>query len=156
MKSKRAKVLHRVNGWPILRHVLRATTELAPSRFLVVVGDGAQAVRKEFSEWLVEFIEQREQLGTGHAVSQASGHVSGDFLLIVPGDLPLLTSQVLSRLISHHNEQEADLSVIDVTDAVGGLRLPGAIQWPAGNLNLLVGLLTGHIVELEEVDVLHA
>ena len=52
MKSKQAKVLHRVNGWPILRYVLRATTELAPSRFLVVVGNGAQAVREEFSEWL--------------------------------------------------------------------------------------------------------
>ena len=122
MKSKRAKVLHHVNGWPILRHVLRATIELAPSRFLVVVGigNGAQAVRKEFSEWPVEFIEQREQLGTGHAVSQAYGHVSGDFLLIVPGDLPLLTSQVLSRLISHHNEQGADLAVLSMIPATPG------------------------------------
>jgi len=138
MKSKRAKVLQRVNGWPILWYVLRATTELAPSRFLVVVGNGAQAVRKEFSKWPVEFIEQREQLGTGHAVFQAYGHVSGEFLLIVPGDLPLLTSQVLSRFISCHNEQEADLSVLSMVPAT-----PGAY----GRLKRDIG---GHPVKIVE------
>jgi bifunctional UDP-N-acetylglucosamine pyrophosphorylase/glucosamine-1-phosphate N-acetyltransferase len=114
MKSRRAKVLHRICGRPILYYVLDAVRGVNPDEVLVVVGDRAEEVKAELGSEAVLFVEQREQKGTGHAVLQARGRAKGKVLLIVPGDLPLLTTPVLDRFLAHHVEEKADLSLLSV------------------------------------------
>ena len=120
MKSKRAKVLHRVCGRPILRYVLDAVRGIGPDEILVVVGDRADEVKAELASDAVGLVEQREQKGTGHAVLQAEGRVKGKVLLIVPGDLPLLTATVLDRFLAYHAEEKADISVLSMALAEPG------------------------------------
>src|SRR5690242_2349283 len=85
MKSKYAKVLHRVGGRALIEHSVSAAGEVSPEIF-VVVGHSADQVKATVPA--VKFVEQKEQLGTGHAVLTAresfSGY-SGD-VLIMPGD----------------------------------------------------------------------
>ena len=94
MKSRKAKVLHQVGGASLVEHVL-ATARTVSSSVSVVIGHQAETVRALMPE--VSFVEQKEQLGTGHAVmaarEQLSGH-KGD-LLILPGDVPLISSETL-------------------------------------------------------------
>ncbi len=120
MKSKRAKVLHRVCGRPILRYVLDAVRGVNPDEILVVVGDSAKDVKTELASDAVGLVEQREQRGTGHAVLQAKGKAKGKALLIVPGDLPLLTASVLDRFLAYHAQEEADLSVLSMVPSEPG------------------------------------
>jgi bifunctional UDP-N-acetylglucosamine pyrophosphorylase/glucosamine-1-phosphate N-acetyltransferase len=120
MKSKRAKVLHEVGGRSILRHVLAAVVGLTPDGVLVVVSDLADTVRAEFDGESVVFVDQGEPLGTGHALLQTRGKGTGKTLLIIPGDLPLVTTDVLSSVLSAHREKKAHLTVLTmVLDAAG-------------------------------------
>ncbi len=114
MKSKRAKVLHRVGGRPILRYVLEAVRGVDPSEILVVIGDHADEVRATFTDEGVGFVEQREQLGTGHALLETRGVARERTLLVVPGDLPLLSASVLEGFLARHAEEKADLSVLSM------------------------------------------
>ncbi len=114
MKSRRAKVLHSVCGRPILRYVLDAVRGVNPDEILVVVGDRAKDVRSELASDGVGLVEQRERRGTGHAVLQAKGKAEGKALLIVPGDLPLLTASVLDRFLAYHAQEKAELSVLSM------------------------------------------
>jgi bifunctional UDP-N-acetylglucosamine pyrophosphorylase/glucosamine-1-phosphate N-acetyltransferase len=72
MHSELPKVLHRLAGRPLLAHVLAAARMLDPERILVVHGHGGAEVRVAFDGERVEWIEQAEQRGTGHALAQAS------------------------------------------------------------------------------------
>ncbi len=121
MKSWRTKVLHRVCGRPILRYVLAAAQGIDAQEIVVVIGDPAGDVQAELHEEAVKFADQHEPLGTGHAVLQAKEHVGGNTLLIVSGDLPLLTKAVLQDFLDRHREDRADLSVLTM-----GLAEPGA------------------------------
>ena len=120
MQSSRTKVLHHVCGRPILGYVLAAAQGIDTQEILVVIGDPAEDVQVELREETVTFVIQREPLGTGHAVLQAKDYVAGNTLLIVPGDLPLLTTEVLQGLLGRHREERADLSVLTM-----GLAEPG-------------------------------
>jgi bifunctional N-acetylglucosamine-1-phosphate-uridyltransferase/glucosamine-1-phosphate-acetyltransferase GlmU-like protein len=77
MVSEEAKVLHPLCGMPMLGHVLKAVAKCGPERTLVVVGHQAQTVMGRFSDWGVEFVVQEEQRGTGHALMQAEGPLTG-------------------------------------------------------------------------------
>jgi len=112
IRSRRTKVLHRVCGRPILSYALRAVKGIAPDQILIVVSNCADEAWAELGSELVEFVEQKEQLGTGHAVLQAKGRAHGETILIVPGDLPLLSTAVLQGLLTRHVAHEAELSVL--------------------------------------------
>ena len=75
MKSKLPKVLHKIGGKPMLRHVIDAAKRTGSTREVVVIGAGADLIKQEISD--VEFVMQNQQLGTGHAVLCAK-----DFLMI--------------------------------------------------------------------------
>src|SRR5690606_18208113 len=92
MKSKRPKVLHEVAGRPMVRHVVDALRRAGAERIIVVVGHGADLVRAALADAGVEFVEQAEQLGTGHAVMQAAPAAAGFSGSAVgpPGGAPLL------------------------------------------------------------------
>src|SRR5262249_34609271 len=111
MKSKYAKVLHRVGGRTLIEHVVRAARTVT-NDVSVVIGHSADAVRAAVPD--VKFIEQKEQLGTGHAVLVAresftgySGHV-----LVMPGDVPLISPRTLSSFIKFHREGCFQASVL--------------------------------------------
>src|SRR5512132_3435560 len=71
MHSDTPKVLHRLAGRPLLAHVLDAARALAPQRIVVVYGHGGEKVRAAFPDADLTWVEQRERLGTGHAMQQA-------------------------------------------------------------------------------------
>ena len=103
MKSARPKVLHEAGGRPLLGWVLAAARAAGCERVAVVVGHGAEAVRAAFPDEGILWVEQRDQLGTGHALAQAETAVragaSGEALLLVlSGDVPLLSPDTLARL----------------------------------------------------------
>src|SRR5262249_26253851 len=120
MKSKKAKVLHVAGGAPLIKHVL-AAARLQSHDVAIVVGHQADKVRELIPE--AKFVEQREQLGTGHAVMMARPQFEGfrGELLILPGDVPLITSATLEKFLSFHREGGFTASVLtaDVANPFG-------------------------------------
>src|SRR5436190_8160682 len=120
MKSRKAKVLHKVGGAALLEHVVKAAQPLS-SRVLVVVGHQAEKVKAIVPT--ATAVEQKEQLGTGHAVISArealSGY-SGD-LLVLPGDVPLISQNTLQNFLRFHREGGFTASVLtaDIAEPFG-------------------------------------
>jgi bifunctional UDP-N-acetylglucosamine pyrophosphorylase/glucosamine-1-phosphate N-acetyltransferase len=104
MKSRKPKVLHEVAGKPMLQHVVDQVQALHTNQTIVVIGSGADQVRAAFSDKEVTFVEQAEQLGTGHAVQQAVPALASDRTLILVGDAPLITLTSLQRLLATEGE----------------------------------------------------
>jgi bifunctional UDP-N-acetylglucosamine pyrophosphorylase/glucosamine-1-phosphate N-acetyltransferase len=113
MRSHQPKVLHRLAGKPLLGHVLDAARSLGPRRIHVVYGHGGEAVREAFSgDDAIEWALQEKQLGTAHAVRQASAKLGSDAqVLILYGDVPLIAPGTLKRLLEASREGLAILSV---------------------------------------------
>ncbi|HXJ08900.1 MAG TPA: NTP transferase domain-containing protein, partial [Burkholderiales bacterium] len=111
MNSDRPKVLHELAGKPLLGHVIDTARELKPRRIFVVHGHGAEAVRVAFPDKDVEWVLQAEQLGTGHAVQQAVPKLAADAqVLILYGDVPLVSAATLKRLIDASRDGVAVLT----------------------------------------------
>jgi bifunctional UDP-N-acetylglucosamine pyrophosphorylase/glucosamine-1-phosphate N-acetyltransferase len=133
MKSRKAKVLHRAGGKTLLNRVVDTALELAPAgRIFVVVGHQAAEVRASVAAPGIGFIEQKEQLGTGHALMVAREQLAslGGYLLIVYGDSPLLRAATLRRLIeTKENSSAAGVLLSAVMDDPTGygrvIREPG-------------------------------
>jgi bifunctional UDP-N-acetylglucosamine pyrophosphorylase/glucosamine-1-phosphate N-acetyltransferase len=116
MRSLRAKVLHELGGRPLVRYPLAALAGLGPARVVVVVGHQADEVRDAVlaSGLPVETVVQAEQHGTGHAAQcavPALGDFDGDVLLLY-GDVPLVTTATLRRLWETHGATNADLTLL--------------------------------------------
>jgi len=100
MRSALPKVMHPIGGTPMLQHVINAAQQAASANVHVIVGHGAELVQKSLNP-NINIIQQQEQLGTGHAVAQALPHLhSGSLCLILYGDVPLINSSTLTKLIS--------------------------------------------------------
>jgi len=123
MKSARPKPLHHLCGRPMVSYVLDAAALETVKSTVVVVGHGATWVEKSLSDRArtdghLVFAEQREQLGTGHAVSVALPLIEAEIgatdgnVLIVPGDTPLLRHSTLTALLECHEASNAALTVL--------------------------------------------
>ncbi|MCC7097719.1 MAG: bifunctional UDP-N-acetylglucosamine diphosphorylase/glucosamine-1-phosphate N-acetyltransferase GlmU [Thermomonas sp.] len=101
MKSALPKVLQRIAGQPMLAHALDAARALAPAGIHLVYGHGGDAVRAAFADHFgLKWAHQAQQLGTGHAVMQAMpGVPDGARVLVLYGDVPLVTPETLRRLL---------------------------------------------------------
>jgi bifunctional UDP-N-acetylglucosamine pyrophosphorylase/glucosamine-1-phosphate N-acetyltransferase len=112
MRSSLSKVLHPLAGRPMVRHVVEAAKAAGFGRCVVVVGPESDAPRQASGEGTT-FAVQAEPLGTGHAVAQTKD-VAGDaeHLLVLNGDVPLITAETLRRLARVHDEQRADLTFL--------------------------------------------
>jgi bifunctional UDP-N-acetylglucosamine pyrophosphorylase/glucosamine-1-phosphate N-acetyltransferase len=110
MKSTLPKVLHQLGGRSLVERVLDSCQGLAPERKLVIIGYQGEAVKAQFqSQPDVEFVEQREQLGTGHAIQQLLPYLkdfTGD-LLVLNGDAPLLRAETLEKLLATHQANDS-------------------------------------------------
>jgi bifunctional UDP-N-acetylglucosamine pyrophosphorylase/glucosamine-1-phosphate N-acetyltransferase len=101
MKSALPKVLHTMAGLPLLEHVVRTALALAPRSIHVVVGHGADQVRQALGDYDLDWVTQEHQLGTGHAVMQALPSVAEEStVLVLYGDVPLITAPTLERLVA--------------------------------------------------------
>jgi len=112
MRSNLAKVLHKLDGRPLINHVCLTATALAPRKIYVVIGhqgeDVTRAVFEELSEEHTAFVWQEEQLGTGHAVNSAREFLETEdsTLLILSGDVPMIRAETLAALVQqHHNHR---------------------------------------------------
>lgn len=115
MKSRLPKVLHPVLGKPMLEYVLSAVRVLSPKRIVIVVGHGGDQVQSAIGhEKRIVYVEQEEQLGTGHAANCARGPLRGfkGNVLVLNGDYPLITSKTLKRFVVKHEKDRAGLSVL--------------------------------------------
>jgi bifunctional UDP-N-acetylglucosamine pyrophosphorylase/glucosamine-1-phosphate N-acetyltransferase len=100
MNSTLPKVLQPLAGRPLLAHVLDVARSLDPDGIHVVFGHGGDAVRAAFPQEDLQWAEQAELLGTGHAVMQALPNVPGDHqVLVLCGDVPLIRADTLRALI---------------------------------------------------------
>jgi bifunctional UDP-N-acetylglucosamine pyrophosphorylase / glucosamine-1-phosphate N-acetyltransferase len=126
LRSDTPKVLHPVCGRPILWHTLQVLRAAKPSRILVVVGHGADDVREAVRSWgLVPepiFVEQAEQLGTGHAVQLAEDVVGkAADVLVANGDFDPITSADLRKLLASHRRTGAAVTLgSTILDRPGG------------------------------------
>jgi bifunctional UDP-N-acetylglucosamine pyrophosphorylase/glucosamine-1-phosphate N-acetyltransferase len=124
MKSELPKVLVPVLGRPMIRYVVDALRKAGVERIVVVVGYRSDLVREELAgEAGVEFAEQTEQLGTGHAVMMCRPQLADHHgpVFIVAGDSPLLQSQSVGKLLENFRTQNASclLGTVDKANPTG-------------------------------------
>lgn len=117
MKSDKAKVLHEVNGRPMIEYVVQAAASIAGENIVVVVGHQAEKVKGVINRVSsVGYALQKEQLGTGHAVQCALPQVAASVtdIVILCGDVPLIRADTISYLIETHLEAKQDVSLLGV------------------------------------------
>ncbi|HBX55304.1 bifunctional UDP-N-acetylglucosamine diphosphorylase/glucosamine-1-phosphate N-acetyltransferase GlmU [Pseudomonas sp. UBA2684] len=119
MRSALPKVLHPVAGKAMLGHVIDSARLLKPQGIHVVIGHGAELVRERLAADDLNFVLQSEQLGTGHAVAQALPALSGERVLILYGDVPLIEVETLQRLLQQVSEQQLGLLTVNLNDPTG-------------------------------------
>lgn len=114
-KSERSKLLHRLAGRPLGEYALRTAFACGPEQVYMVVGHQASDLQKAFARPGLTFIEQREQLGTGHALMVARDELqrsaSADLAVLV-GDAPLLSPDTLRDFIETHRKRRAAVTVL--------------------------------------------
>jgi bifunctional UDP-N-acetylglucosamine pyrophosphorylase/glucosamine-1-phosphate N-acetyltransferase len=113
MKSDLPKVLHELAGKPLVEHVLAAVRAAGIDRTVVVVGHQAERVRRTCRGDDLVFVDQRPQLGTGHAVMIAEPELRpGGLTLILAGDVPLLRPETLRGLVARTASNDVAASVL--------------------------------------------
>lgn len=119
MRSALPKVLHPVAGKSMLGHVIHSARQLSPQGIHVVIGHGADRVREQLAGDDVSFVLQDKQLGTGHAVAQALPVLTGETVLILYGDVPLIQVETLHRLLALVTDQQLGLLTVTLDDPTG-------------------------------------
>ncbi len=115
MKSARPKVLHDLAGRMLIEHVLHTAQTLSAASTTLVVGHAADAVKTALAGWTnLQYVVQSPQLGTGHALLQTESLLKSKkgSVLLLSGDVPLLSSRTLQRLIEVHDTRHAALTVL--------------------------------------------
>ncbi len=120
MCSQLPKILHQIANRSLLQHVYDMSKQLENNAIKIVYGHGADLVRETLKDLDVSWIEQKQQLGTGHAVQQASAHFTdNDRVLILYGDVPLLKLNTVKALIKNVSEQSIALLTVTLDDPTG-------------------------------------
>lgn len=134
MQSSMAKVLQPLCGQPLLYHVLEIVKDLKPDKLSVVVGFQAEEVKAAFPNPRIDYVEQKEQLGTGHAAQQTVDCLQGfaGDILVLCGDMPLIKSKTLKSLIKKHQESGAACTLLTLKDKKGEIKDFGRILRDAG------------------------
>lgn len=127
MKSRTAKVLHRLGGRPLVQHVMDTAQALAARRTIVITGHGADEVEaflrgsaSTAGRPVPDFVRQEPQLGTGHAVQQVVPVLPDDGIaLILNGDVPLVRPETLQALVDRCGGERLALLTITMADPTG-------------------------------------
>lgn len=136
MHSDRPKVLHEIGGKPLVGHVIDTARALSTHDPIVVYGHGGDQLQAAFADSSVIWIEQRDQLGTGHAVGQALEAIPANGMtLILYGDVPLLRAETLERLVKEAADGSFGLLTVNLDDPAGYGRI---VRDDAGNVCRIV------------------
>lgn len=120
MRSDLPKVLHPIGGKALVQHVVDTARQVGGEQILIIVGHGAQNVEEKMAAPDVTFIQQAQQLGTGHAVQQALPHLREDATaLILYGDVPLTRAETLHKLIAGVSESQMALLTVNMQNPTG-------------------------------------
>jgi bifunctional UDP-N-acetylglucosamine pyrophosphorylase / glucosamine-1-phosphate N-acetyltransferase len=120
MHSTLPKVLHPLGGVPLLEHVLRTASRLDAAQIIVVHGNGGSQVREAMAHWPVTWVQQTQQLGTGHAVLQAIANIPADHqVLTLYGDAPLISLETLQQLLQSAPPNGIGLLTAQFADSTG-------------------------------------
>ena len=120
MRSKLPKVLHTLANRSLLEHVWMAANRLKPQKTCIVYGHGGDQVREHLQDQGVDWAEQVEQLGTGHAVAQAMPIIpETGKVLILYGDVPLIKTSTLEAMLDVCSDTAMSLLTIELDDPHG-------------------------------------
>ncbi|HCL59327.1 MAG TPA: bifunctional N-acetylglucosamine-1-phosphate uridyltransferase/glucosamine-1-phosphate acetyltransferase, partial [Acinetobacter sp.] len=132
MRSSLPKVLQPLAGRPLLGHVIKTAKKLNADNIITIYGHGGEQVQAAFAEQEIKWVEQAEQLGTGHAVQMTLPVLPKDGIsLILSGDVPCISQQTLQNLLDATQEQGIGLVTLTLADASGYgriVRKDGQIQ----------------------------
>ena len=114
MDSNLPKVLHKLNGESMINRVINVAKKLNPVDIIVIVGFKKELVMNEVNNENVTFVIQKEQKGTGHAILQCMPKITkaAGNILILSGDVPLISYNTLMDFIDFHNKQKSKASLI--------------------------------------------
>ena len=117
MRSKQPKVLHAIAGKSMLERVVNTAQQLNPQEIFVIYGYQGDLLRNNLSHLNVTWVEQKEQLGTGHAVMQATPKIADDHrVLVLYGDVPLISQATLEKLMMTASEKSIGMIIADLED----------------------------------------
>ena len=135
MKSQLPKVLHRIGGRTLLELVVRAAQQLSPEQIQVVIGHGGVMVQETLPDLEVGWVEQTDQLGTGHAVEQAVPGIPDDStVLVLYADGPLIRPDTLRSVIALVSDSSMGLITIDVDQPKGYGRILRNLEGAASGI----------------------
>ncbi len=136
MCSELPKILHKIANRPLLQHVYDMSSDLENNTIKIVIGHGAELVTEALSHLEADWIEQKQQLGTGHAVQQTSDQIAdSDTVLILYGDVPLLKLTTVKLLINNVNDRSLALLTVNLADPSGYGRI---IRNDAGQVTKII------------------
>ena len=123
MNSSLPKVLHEINNKSLIMHVIDCAKKILPKKIITIVGYQKDLIIKNLSKEQVTFVEQKNQLGTGHAIKMclpALNKFDGN-VLILSGDVPLIKVKTLTSFINMHNQNNSFASLIttELADPTG-------------------------------------
>lgn len=153
MKSEIPKVLHKVCGKPLCHWVIDASNKAGAGKVVAVIGHKADIVRPQLED-KAEIALQTEQLGTGHAVMQATEYIKAcsGYVVILNGDTPLVTAETIKSAINYHEELENSATVITaiLDDSTGYGRI---VRNSAGDVVKIVEQKDANASEIEIKEV---
>lgn len=120
MRSHLPKVLQPLAGRPLLGHVIQTAKQLNANNIITIFGHGGAQVQQQFQQENIQWVEQTEQLGTGHAVQMTLPVLPHDGLsLILYGDVPLVRQQTLEKLLAVSSTTGIGMITLRVEDPTG-------------------------------------
>lgn len=120
MYSDLPKVLHKVAGKPMVKHVIDTAKTLGANNIHLIYGHGADLLKQHLHNEPVNWVLQAEQLGTGHAMQQAAPHFDDkEDIILLYGDAPLVTTETLQRLCTAKPENGIALLTVELADPTG-------------------------------------
>ena len=120
MRSELPKILHEIAKKPLLQHVYDMSKQLDNNSITIIYGHGAELVRQRLKDLDANWIEQKQQLGTGHAVQQAKDQIADtDTVLILYGDVPLLKLSTVKSLIANVTNESLALLTVRLSNPKG-------------------------------------
>jgi bifunctional UDP-N-acetylglucosamine pyrophosphorylase / glucosamine-1-phosphate N-acetyltransferase len=114
LKSRQPKVLHEIAGKPLLAHVVAAASKVVPPKnIFAIIGHEADRVREALASTGINFILQREQRGTGHAMMEARAALqSFETVLVLSGDVPLIQAETIKRVRDFHQAHRSAMTML--------------------------------------------